>query len=172
MRLILLATAIGSVAATASAQEAKPSALVEDVTKCRAITDANARLACFDSAVAALQEARDKREIVVVTRESVRDTRRRLFGISLPKIRLFGGDDDEEEREEIKEITAKIDRAWRSGYDRWTIKLEDGSTWQTLENFPSAEPKTGDSITIRRAALGSFMGSVNGLRSARIKRID
>ncbi|MBX3593420.1 hypothetical protein [Sphingomonas sp.] len=165
---MLLAGASASVAP----QEAESAKVIDQIAQCRSIADAAQRLACFDGAAAALQTARDRREIVVLDREAVKQTRRRLFGIALPKIKLFGGSDDDDEKEEIREIDAKIVSARPIANGRWVIKLDDGSTWQTIEPFASAEPKAGDSMHIKRAALGSFMGSVNGLRSARIRRTD
>lgn len=160
----------------ASAQDSRPSdrssVLVDDIAKCRAVADSTERLACFDKAAAALQSARDKRELIVVSKDTVKQTRRRLFGIALPKIKLFGDGVDEDEETVVDSITAKIVSAQKTDRIRWRIKFDDGSTWTTLEDFRVKEPKSGDTMEVRRAAMGSFMGSLNGGRAVRMMRVE
>ena len=54
------------------------------------------RLACFDRAAGSLLAARDSGEVRVVDREEVQETRRGLFGFTLPKLGIFGAGDDEQ----------------------------------------------------------------------------
>lgn len=146
-------------------------ATVSAVVECRALTDDAARLRCYDEAVATLSAATASGAIVVVDREAVRNTRRSLFGFSLPKLPFFRGDTSQEE-EEAREVEAVIKSASNLGYDKWQIVLEDGATWQTTE--PSAQmatPRAGRSVKIRRAAMGSYMVSVDGGRSVRAMRV-
>ena len=104
-------------------------------------------------------------------REQVREARRGLFGLTLPRIKLF--DDDGDEGDEIAEIesTIKSARTIRSG--KWVISLEDGAVWLQTDYPRSSmrDPKSGDSITIKRAALGSYMAKVNGGRAFKVKRV-
>src|SRR5687768_9360546 len=77
---LMLALAGGAAVAAAAppAQQRRPAAY-EALVRCRAIANDEARLRCFDQSVAKLQEAADKRELVVVDRSQIRETRRRLF---------------------------------------------------------------------------------------------
>jgi hypothetical protein len=173
MRALALLTLGIGLAGPALAQQAPgdgSSALVDDIAACRGVADTTARLACYDKAAAALQSARDRRELIVVSKETVKQTRRRLFGIALPQIKLFG--DGVDEGEAVESITAKVTSARRTDYARWTIRLDDGSTWTTLEDFRLRGPRSGDTLVIKRAAMGSFLGSLNGARSVRMMRVE
>lgn len=162
-----------SLPGSAGAQEApdRSSALIDALSACRSVAESTARLACFDQAAAALQSARDKRELVVVSKDTVKQTRRRLFGIALPSIKLFGDGIDDGDDTVVTSITAKVVTVQRFDATRWTMKLDDGSTWQSLEPFRLRDPRPGDTIVVKRAAMGSFLGSVNGARSVRMMRI-
>ena len=139
------------------------------VLDCRAITDPAQRLACFDAAVPALAQAQESKELRVVSREDVNRTRRGLFGFVGSGFGIFGDDDDEDEKEEIKEITAVI-KAVSGGAGSYVFTLEDGAVWAQSDETYIKKPTAGKKITIRRAALGSFMGSVEGGLGFRIRR--
>ena len=42
----------------------------------------------------------------------------------------------------------------------------------TTEAITGSAPKVGQKIEIRRAAMGSFLGKVNGGRAVRMKRVS
>ncbi|MEP6339745.1 MAG: hypothetical protein ABJ070_07905, partial [Parasphingorhabdus sp.] len=99
------------VGTTASAQDKEdaitaPPAIYTELVGCKTISDPTRRLACFDEKVAALESATESKQVVIADREQVKEARRGLFGLSLPRIKLFGGDKDE--GAEIKEIEVKI----------------------------------------------------------------
>lgn len=167
--LLLALSVAAAVPATATAQENRGVNAADAVAACRAITDSTARLACFDKSTEALVRARESKDLVVLDRAEVQKTRRSLFGFTLPKIKLFGGGDDGEE--ELKELTGKVASVGQPERDRWLVKLDDESRWQTIEpaTFP---PKTGDTARIKRAAMGSYMATFNRGRSIRVKRVD
>ena len=148
-----------------------PPAIYTDMIACKNIADPTARLACFDEKVTALQTAQSSNQVVIAEREQVREARRGQFGLTLPRIKLFDGDGDE--GDEIAEIesTIKSARTIRSG--KWVISLEDGAVWLQTDSPRSSmrDPKSGDSITIKRAALGSYMAKVNGGRAFKVKRV-
>lgn len=144
--------------------------LVDRVAACRAISDAGARLNCFDSTTAALDAARRGGDLVVLDRDDVRERRRSLFGFQLPRVNLFGRRDDAPE-EEVQEINSVVKSLAPSGRGRWVVGLEDGSKWATLA--PSKfDPATGEKMRIRRAALGSYLGSIGGRTSVRVQRVE
>ena len=172
LAVLIVVLPLSGAAAQESQADDRSSALVDDIAKCREIADSAARLACFDKAAAALQSARDKRELIVVSKDTVKQTRRRLFGIALPRIKLFGDGVAEDEETVVNSITAKIVSAQKTDRIRWRIKFDDGSTWTTLEDFRVKEPKSGDTMEVRRAAMGSFMGSLNGGRAVRMMRVE
>ena len=177
-RHVLFFTAIltGLPASTAFAQQtASPQRpeTFEALVRCRAITDDGARLQCFDQAAAALQQATEAREVVVVDRAQVRESRRRLFGLPLPRLPIFGGGggDEDEDEDEISSIESTVASAHQEGYGRWVVRLEDGSTWvQTDDNIIAGRPRSGQPVRVNRGALGSFMMRVNNQPAVRVRR--
>jgi hypothetical protein len=139
------------------------------VLDCRAITDPAERLACFDAAVPKLAEAQESKELRVVSREDVNRTRRGLFGFVGSGFGIFGNDEAEDEKEEIKEITAVI-KAVSGDSGSYVFTLEDGAVWAQSDETYLKKPQPGKKLTIRRAALGSFMASVEGGLGFRIRR--
>ena len=175
-RPYLLAGAMfAALPASAAIGQAQPQAaqrpeLFEALVRCRTITEDAARLQCFDNAAAALQAATERREVVVVDRQQVRESRRRLFGLPLPRLPVFGGDDDDDE-EEISSIESNVVSAHQVGYGRWVVRLEDGSTWaQTDDNVIAARPRAGQPVRVNRASFGTFMMRVNGQPGVRVRR--
>jgi hypothetical protein len=139
------------------------------LVKCRSIADDAARLRCFDQASAALQQAAEHRDIVIIDREQVQQTRRSLFGIEGLRVPFFGHGDDK--GEEVSQIDGIIASASQVGYGRWMVRLEDGSMWlQVDDNVIAVWPKAGQKVVVKRAALGSYMMRVNGQPGVRVKR--
>ncbi len=171
---LICASFLGSVPAVASEKDkavSTPPAIYTDLVACKNITDAEQRLACFDEKVAALETAQSNNQVVIADREQVREARRGLFGLSLPRIKLFSGDgDDGDQIDQIEGTIASV-RNSRSG--KWTLKLEDGAVWQqtSAPRSTSRRPKVGDSIVVERGSLGSFVAKVNGGRAFKVKRI-
>lgn len=138
---------------------------------CSEITEATARLACYDREVAELKSAQEAKEVVIASREQVTEARRGLFGLTLPKIKLFGGGDDGEEP--ISEISATIQSARQVGRGKWIFVLEDGAKWQQSDSVPVlGTPKAGDTIIIKRAAMGSYKAKIGKRRAIRVRRLN
>ena len=146
--------------------------LFQALVRCRAITEDMARLQCFDAASAALAQAAERRELVVVSREQVRESRRRLFGLALPRLPIFGGGDDgRPDEEEIDHIESTVASASQDGYGHWAVRLADGSLWvQTDNNMLALRPRPGQTVVVQRAALGSYMMRVNRQPGIRVRR--
>lgn len=139
--------------------------------ECRAISEPERRLACFDRGAATLDEATRRRDIVISDKNAVKRARRGLFGFAAPVGRLmgFGGDDDESEQ--IKEITTSVAGA-RKGAEGWRLDLGDGSTWEQNDTRDFVlSPKTGDSVRITKGALGTYFLSVKSQRALRMRRV-
>ena len=140
---------------------------------CRQIADSQQRLACFDEQTAAMASAIETKQVVVLDKKQVKETKKSLFGFSLPKLPFFGGKDDDDEQDEdaVREIEAKIVSVRGLGYGEFIFKLDNDSEWQTIESFQGSTPRSGTSIRIKRAALGSFRANIGGWPAIRIKRI-
>ena len=173
---ILCAAGMMLAAGTAAQAKDKPERpqpqVFANVLECRVIADADARLKCFDTAVAALEQASTDKSVLVLSEETVKETRRGLFGFTLPKLNLFGGgSDDENEVEVMNEITSTIDSV-RGGDGRWVFTLPDGAVWEQTDGVYLKKPRAGQSINIKRAALGSYKAKVENGLGFRVKRIN
>lgn len=178
LRVAMGILAVGSVCAgTLAAKEAprrpqqRPQAF-EALVRCRAVSEDKARLQCFDAAAKTLEEAANSKELVVVDRKQIRETKRTLFGLDLPRLGIFGGGgEDEPEEEEITQIESTVAGAIEDGNGRWIVKLADGGTWAQTDNNPIAlRPRAGQKVKIRKAALGSYLMNVNGQPGVKVKR--
>lgn len=150
-------------------QDARSNALLQALAACRGVADEKARLDCYDAASARLAEAVDKKELVVMDRQEIRETRRSLFGFSVPNIPLFrgeaGGDDGK--------LETVIAGASRIEGGRWQIRLEDGAVWQTSETrLNLSDPRPGQKIVIQRGTLGNYFLRIDGQRGVRGRRVS
>lgn len=147
-----------------------PPPVYQAVVDCREIADPAQRLACFDRTVGVMASATAEKDLVVLDRATMRETRKGLFGFSLPKLKLFGGG-DEDARDEIQEIESVI-AGLRSASDGYPIfVLEDGGNWKQTEGR-NVFPKVGDPIKIKRASLGSYMANVKNKAGVRVMRLN
>jgi hypothetical protein len=141
---------------------------LEKLLACRKITDNAARLACFDAASAAFDQAEAKGDIVVVNREQARKVRRQAFGFTLPSMSLF---ERGEKPEEINTVQAKVAAVRQNGAGKWVIRLEDGAVWVQVDaNEINPDPQPGELAEIKRASLGSYMLVLPHHRSFRAHR--
>ncbi len=145
-------------------------ALVQKLADCRKVADDSARLACFDAAAGALEQAEAKGDIVVVDRAQAQQVRRQAFGFSLPSLSVF---DRGDKPEQVDSIESKITAVRADPTGKWVLKLEDGSTWTQIDvGSPSIRPKAGMPVKVRKATMGSFLLSVDGQRAFRARRTD
>ena len=153
-----LSIALVGLASPALAQDDSPGYL-DRLATCRSIEEPDARLACYDREVGAVR---------LVDREEVRQTKRKLFGFTIPK-GLFGSD-DKEDMDLLETTITRVAPYGRSGY---LITTEEGSVWQ-ISNPPMRfnPPKSGQAVVFKRAALGSFFIRVNGQLGVKGVRIE
>lgn len=145
-------------------------ALVQKLADCRKVADDSARLACFDAAATALEQAEAKGDIVVVDRAQAQQVRRQAFGLSLPSLSVF---DRGDKPEQVNSIESVITAARADSTGRWVLTLEDGSTWTQIEVDPPAiKPKAGKPVRVRKAPMGGFLLNVDGQHALRVRRTD
>jgi hypothetical protein len=167
--IVLAALAPAPALAKPKAQDARSNALIQALAACRAVADEKARLDCYDQSAARLAEAVDKKELVVMDRQEIRETRRSLFGFSVPNIPLFRG----EEGDDGGKLETTIAGASRLEGGKWQIRLEDGAIWQTNETrLNLSDPRPGQKIIIQRGALGNYFLRIDGQRGVRGRRVS
>lgn len=162
-----LAALLATDAAAGRAVETAQPTTLQSLLSCRAITESAQRLACYDKATQGFADAVGKKDVVVIDRARAREAKKSLFGFSVPNFAgLFGGGD------EVNQIESTVTAAFESGYDGWTIKLADGSTWAQTDGTPVAlPPRRGDKVVVKRGTLGSYfvkVGSQPGFKARRV----
>lgn len=145
-----------------------PPAAYEAVVACEKITEPSGRLACYDRAVAALAVAVRDKQVAVIDRATVHEARRGLFGLNLPRLNLFGRDDDAEE--EIQSIDSTITAVSSTREGKAVFGLADGSRWRQTE-LRKVFARVGQPIQVKRGALGGYMATIGNRDGIRVIRI-
>lgn len=170
-RLAAIIVGLGACAvASAVAQVPAPqrTQVMSDLAACRQVVSDSERLACYDRLVGVFDAAEAAGEVVVVERSQVAEARRALFGFSMNALPLFGRSD---QAEPVEAIETTLVRAASGGSGKWLFVLDNGSVWaQTDSNVLPRTPRPGAEIRIRQGAVGSYLLSVNGARSVRVRR--
>ena len=156
--------------AAKQAQPGPPPPQVNALLACRSVADSAERLACYDKTAAGISEAVAKKDIVVYDRESVRKTKRGLFGFSIPNLGIFCDDDNEVE---IKQVDGEIVSTAFNADGGYIFRLADGSRWTQMDGKPFAlPPEAGDKVVVKKGALGSYIMSVAKQPGVKVKRIN
>lgn len=137
------------------------------LTACRRVATDAERLACFDRAAASLEEARRRKDVVVLDRAEVRQAKRSLFGFSLPSIRLFGSGSDDEA---LRQLVGRIEDVSSLPGGLLRFRLVDGGLWETTEAV-MVPLRKGDETTIKAGTLGSYVATAPGRRAVRVRRL-
>lgn len=162
---IALLLLVPMMAAEARGPAARPE-VFQQLLDCKKIADAGARLACYDSRAAALEDAATKAEVVVVDQNQVREAKRSVFGLPVGKSELF----ENTKTPEITQIESKVAAA-REASDGWRITLEDGSIWQqTDQSIVALSPRKGDDVVVKRGAFGSFFLKLGKQPAFKVRR--
>ena len=69
-----------------AAKDAPSAAVIKNLLDCRALPDNAERLACYDKAAAAVENATKSGDLVAIDREQRRAARRQAFGFNLPTL--------------------------------------------------------------------------------------
>lgn len=171
---------------------------VEQALACRAIADAAARLDCLDKAIAGLASAREQ---AVIDEEAAKvaaaERKKEEFGLSGAEVEKKGGPPPDDfiartpeefggeavpeirqaiESRRLKEITATATAITVNSIKQATLYLDNGQVWKQLEsdsvNISHARPNRAYGVTIRRAALGNYRATIDGLsRTIRVTRV-
>ena len=145
--------------------------LIQQLYDCRAVADPTARLACYDRQVAAMETAEGARDIRIVDREQVRETRRGLFGFSLGNLNIFGSGEDEDEPEEaVLQIESTITAIATNSDGKYVFRLANDQRWLQTDPPRGRSPQVGMTITIRRGSLGGYLANINERAAVRVLR--
>lgn len=164
---------------TAAAQGGGAANPTDPIYSCATIPDDAARLACFDDAVAALRTKEEAGLVKTIDVAQIETIEKEAFGFSMPSLpSIFtrsASADTKPAREDISEITVAVKSARiQPVTSRAIVTLENGQTWEQIDSTKVAARDLRDAkeARVRKAALGSFMMSVDGGRSFRVKRVS
>ncbi|RZJ45524.1 MAG: hypothetical protein EON86_01270 [Brevundimonas sp.] len=166
--LIILVFALASPTAARQAAPPAGSPAIANLSACRAISVASDRLSCFDRAAMALDAALQGGDILVVDRRQATAARREAFGSTIAPADILQPPRPEDR---IDAIETTLTRATQSGDGRWTFVLADGSTWnQTDTDRVRINNRAGETVRVRRGALGSYLLVVGRSGAVRVRR--
>ncbi|MBI3715046.1 MAG: hypothetical protein HY255_03515 [Betaproteobacteria bacterium] len=178
MNKLLIAGSTLLIAASAHADDG-------DLARCRAITDANARLACYDaiplagaarvpSAPALPAAGSAPTAATVATRAPAPVEERNLpaTAAAKPAAEQFGLE-NKRPKDELQEIVTRIDGTFDGWVPNQRIRLANGQVWQIADDttrwFTFVNPK----VTIWRGTFGVFYMNIEGHnQSPRVKRVQ
>jgi len=145
---------------------------------CATIEEPEQRLACFDTSVANLRIAEQKKEIVTIDAKAARKIKREAFGfnlpslskIGLPKFSLPGGGKNKAEA-----LVADVKSVRTSGRVL-VITLKNGQVWKEVSGRLNYIPKGDLTATIKPKSVGSYVLSLNNgkttVRGLRVRRVE
>ena len=164
-------------------------ALRDELDVCRGLTDDDARLICYDTAVDRSRQSADggprpapapPAAPAAATAATATAAAASAPAANVSQEDLFGKTGDEMQRtvqeatgsEPIDSLAATITKLQQYSYDRVLITLDNGQVWKQVDSS-SLRLRVGDAIEIGRASLGSFMLKKQGSkRTMRVSRED
>lgn len=145
-----------------------PPKVFGDLQSCRAIADEKARLACFDTVSAQISQQVESKELVLLDRVAVKNTKKSLFGFSIPDVDFLK---DEEGQFEFEKLETTVTSVASGGYRKLQFRVAEGSLWRTTE-ASDLELKNGQKIVLSKGSLGGYFVKVGSARSVRAVRVE
>lgn len=147
---------------------------LRQVYACADISEDAARLACYDQSIGRLRAAESEGQVVAVDRAQMQTIERDAFGFSLPSIANIltrrGNNDGDADRDIVERIEMEVARVASRLDGRHSFVMTNGQSWIQIQPNSASNVRPGDTITIRRAALGSYMLSPERGAAHRVRR--
>lgn len=169
MAAIILASTPLSAWGQTPATGAPPDQLAR-VFACADIAEDAERWACYDETVPLLRSAQGGGQLVVIDRVNVERMQEQSFGFNLPDLQnllpRFGNEDARVDR-----VEATVERIETHTSGRSSFYMNNGQVWTQVEAERVRNVRVGDTVTIERASLSSFMiSSPRGGMGIRVRR--
>lgn len=132
---------------------------------CAVIDDAGSRLACYDEAFGRTDGGVESKSLL--SGDAARGQEE--FGLSEMAIRAR---DPEKARETLPEsITAAVTEIGRRPTGELVVTLDNGHVWTQIEVDSKGRVKVGDTVTVRKASLGSYLLITPNRIATRVRRV-
>ncbi len=172
MSAILASGAVTAFAAQPSKLDLGRAAVMQGLSDCRKITEDASRLACYDKAAGALDQAESQGQVVVIDREQAKAVRRQAFGFNLPSLNIFSRGAAKSD-EGFDHLNLDIASVHHSSQGKWVFVATDGAVWRQTDSEEIAdEPHPGSKLLVHNGALGSFFCKVDGQPQVRCERVS
>lgn len=173
--LIMATTGLCALAAPAFSQGSLP----DQLSVCARIAKKDARLACYDSVAGAASQGAYTSSFGSASIRTPEAAPPPVPGApSVAAAPGFGAEQIDrplaQRRAEAgdNEVELAVASARDNGLNKWQINMTDGAIWrmtETQSNF--RPPKPNETVTIRKAALGSYLMQVGKQGSVRVERV-
>ena len=155
---VALLIALGLPAAMAQAADAAA------LQRCRTITEATVRLACYDAlplraALALVPPVAGAAPVVAAAPPSASPAAAQSFG--------------QERRDEPQTISSQIAGVFEGWGPTSRIKLANGQVWQVVDGSEGVYFLQSPKVTVKRALMGGFQLDIEGAkRTPRVRRVE
>jgi hypothetical protein len=170
------ALALG-LAAALSLQGAAAAPPAAELARCAALSDTSERLACYDSLECATKSAADERlacyDALAKSKAPQPQPAPVLAAAAATASNdpsSFGLTKHDTAPQGPKKIKARVASVTEDRHGNVTVVLDNGQTWAVHELDPLL--RSGDEVTIRRAALGSYLMTTAARHSYRVQRLQ
>lgn len=156
---------------------APPAALADPgaLRQCRALADAAARLACYDAiALPAGGAAVPAPAAAAVPAPAPAPVAAPAAAPTAAALAArFGLPEERRPADHIERIESRIEGRFEGWAPRSLIRLANGQVWQVTDDSRGAYWLDSPPVVVRRAALGSYMIEIEGVRAhVRVRRLQ
>jgi len=136
---------------------------------CAAAAEDSARLACYDAAFGRAATKSIGAALPAASEADAAAQAKKDFGLSEADKRALDPARTGPSRPESN--TGKVAEVRKRSTGEWVVTLEDGQVWAQAESDTKAMIRVGDEVTVRRAALGSYVLVSANRVAMRVRRI-
>ena len=137
--------------------------------RCLAITEASARLACYDALASALMPHAVPRAVPAPAAAPATFAPGAAPAIAAAAVQKFG----QERRDEPRTISSHIVGVFEGWGPSSRIKLANGQVWQVVDGSEGVYFLQSPKVTVRRALMGDFQLDIEGAkRTPRVRRVE
>lgn len=137
--------------------------------RCASISEDGARLACYDAAFGPPPSGRSKASELSAAPKNLSAGSGREFGFTPAQREAATGAPQTADADSIK-VSVQALRHRPTG--EFIATFDNGQTWVQREVNPRAVLEVGDSVTIRKAALGSYLLVTPNRIATRVRRLQ